>query len=72
MSLVLDNSVAMRWCFGDGKPEALDYAAKVARRLRSESALVPGIWGLDVANVLARAESRNEVTLAKSGGFWRC
>ncbi|TAL87882.1 MAG: PIN domain-containing protein [Rhodanobacter sp.] len=69
MSLVLDNSVVMRWCFGDGKPEALDYAAKVARKLRSESALVPGIWGLEVANVLARAESRNEVTSDKSNEF---
>lgn len=69
MSLVLDNSVAMRWCFGDGKPEALDYAAKVARKLRTDSARVPAIWGLEVANVLARAESRGELTVDTSDEF---
>lgn len=69
MSLVLDNSVAMRWCFGDGKPEALDYAAKVARKLRTDSALVPAVWGLEVANVLARAESSGQLALDKSDEF---
>ena len=32
-SLVLDNSVAMRWCFKDGSDSDLMYAEKVLDRL---------------------------------------
>ena len=50
---VLDNSVAMRWCFDAGThPHA------VADALQEESAeaLVPLLWRYEVASVLARAE----------------
>lgn len=69
MSFVLDNSVTMRWCFGDGKPSDLDYAAAVARRLRTNSAVVPAIWALEVANVLARAEAQGTLAAERLGSF---
>ncbi len=69
MSFVLDNSVAMRWFFGDGKPQQLAYAGKVLEAMKRTSAHVPVTWGLEVANVMARAEARGLVTEARSGAF---
>ncbi len=69
MSFVLDNSVTMRWFFGDGKPQELAYADKVLDALKQVSALVPATWGLEVANVIARAEAKGLVMEARSGGF---
>ena len=59
----------MRWFFGDGKPAELAYAGKVLDALRNARAAVPATWGLEVANVIARAESRGLVTEARSGEF---
>lgn len=69
MSLVLDNSVTMRWCFGDGSPADLAYAEKTMDALVASSALVPTIWGLEVANVVARAERRGLIDTAHSTSF---
>jgi len=69
LSFVLDNSVTMRWCFGDGKPSELAYAAGILDALHGTSAQVPTIWGLEVANVLARAEDRGLITEARSEAF---
>lgn len=69
MSFVLDTSVTMRWFFGDGKPVELTFAAKVLDALRTDTAIVPVTWGLEVANVIARAEAKALVTEARSGEF---
>ena len=69
MSFVLDNSVTMRWFFGDGKPQELAYAGKVLDVMKQDKALVPVTWGLEVANVIARAEAKALVTEARSGAF---
>jgi predicted nucleic acid-binding protein len=69
MSFVLDNSVTMRWFFGDGKPQELAYASKVLDAMKEDNALVPVTWGLEVANVIARAEEKALVTEARSGAF---
>lgn len=69
MSFVLDNSVTMRWFFGDGKPLELAYAGKVLDAMKNANALVPVTWGLEVANVIARAEAKGLVTEARSGAF---
>ena len=69
MSFVLDNSVTMRWFFGDGKPNELTYASKVLDAIKRENALVPVTWGLEVANVIAGAEAKALVTEARSGVF---
>ena len=69
MSFVLDNSVTMRWFFGDGKPQELVYAGKVLDAMKNTSALVPATWGLEVANVIAKAEAKGWVTEARSEVF---
>ena len=60
MRFVLDNSVCMRWLFGDGGTDDLDYALRVLALLEDGSgeAVAPSIWPLEVANVIARAENR--------------
>ncbi len=69
MNFVLDNSVTMRWFFGDGQPHELAYAQNVLEAMMEASALVPVTWGLEVANVLARAEAKELVTEARSRAF---
>lgn len=69
MSFVLDNSVTMRWFFGDGKPQELAYASKVLDAMKQVNALVPVTWGLEVANVIAKAEAKAWVTEARSEAF---
>lgn len=64
--LVLDNSVVMAWCFrdvGDG------YADAVLGSLAGSEALVPGIWPLEVVNVLAAAERLRRLTETDSARF---
>ena len=69
MSFVLDNSVTMRWFFGDGKPQELAYAGKVLDAMKKDSTLAPVTWGLEVANVIAKSEAKALVTEARSGAF---
>lgn len=71
MRFVLDNSVVMRWLFGDGSDSDLAYASHVLDVLgRSEvQAVAPAIWPLEVANVIARAESKGLVSEARSSEF---
>jgi predicted nucleic acid-binding protein len=59
----------MRWFFGDGKPQELHYAAKVLDAMQEAEAIVPMTWGLEVANVIAKAEEKGLVTEARSGAF---
>jgi predicted nucleic acid-binding protein len=69
VKFVLDNSVTMRWFFGDGKPQDLAYASNVLDAMKDAIALVPATWGLEVANVIARAEAKGLVTEARSEAF---
>lgn len=69
MSFVLDNSVTMRWFFGDGKPQELRFARGVLDAMKNASALVPVTWGLEVANVIARAKGKGLVMEARSAAF---
>lgn len=69
MSFVLDTSVTMRWFFGDGTAQELAYAGNVLDTMKEASACVPVTWGLEVANVIAKAEARALVTEARSSAF---
>ena len=69
MNFVLDNSVTMRWFFGDGEPRELAYAGKVLDAMKKTSAIVPVTWGLEVANVIAKAEAKGLATEARGGAF---
>ena len=69
MNFVLDNSVTMRWFFGDGKPQELAYARDVLEAMKTADAVVPVTWGLEVANVIVKAEAKGLVTEAESQAF---
>lgn len=60
MRFVLDNSVVMRWLLQDGSDERLAYASHVLERLAQgdDEAVVPGIWALEVANVLVKVQAK--------------
>lgn len=59
----------MRWLFEDGSPSDLAYADKVLAALKDLSAIVPVTWGLEVTNVLVRAEKKGQVSTGRSGKF---
>jgi predicted nucleic acid-binding protein len=71
MRFVLDNSVAMRWLLEDGSQDRLAYASKVLGLLAHETgeALVPGIWPLEVANVVVKAQTKGLVSEARASAF---
>lgn len=59
----------MRWFFGDGTPKDRAYAAISLDGLERTSAIVPVTWGLEVANVLTRAEVRSSVEPERTSAF---
>lgn len=69
MSLVLDNSVAMCWLLNDGRPADVTYALKVLDALKQTSAMVPGLWALEAASVVAKAEAKALVAEARTQVF---
>ncbi len=68
MNLVLDASVALSWCFED---EGGDYAVQVLEALRTEEAVVPTLWTLEVTNGLLVAERRGRIDTATATKFAR-
>ena len=69
MHFVLDNSVAMRWLLRDGSHDNQRYAEQVLAALATEVAVVPALWWLELANVIARSERRRLVQQAQSEQF---
>lgn len=63
MQFVLDCSVAISWCLVD---ENNDYANAILAMMPDCEAFVPGIWSLEIANVLLVAERRNRMTQEQS------
>lgn len=59
MPFILDASVTLAWCFQD---EAQPYADQVLTLIEHDSARVPSIWPLEVANALCAAERRRRLT----------
>jgi hypothetical protein len=55
VTLVVDSSVTMAWCFED---EVTSFTEQILSRSRQEGASVPAIWPLEVANVLLLSERR--------------
>ncbi|GAB4329125.1 MAG: type II toxin-antitoxin system VapC family toxin [Dehalococcoidia bacterium] len=58
MAFVLDASLALAWHFED---EGSAYADRVLGLLAHESAVVPSVWPLEIANGLAVAERRGRL-----------
>ena len=66
MTFVLDASVSLTWLFRDGVDPQREASLGCLERLRKPfaRALVPAIWPIEVANVLARAERSAGITSA--------
>ena len=67
MTFVLDNSVAMRWCF---ESAAHPYADGILKRLAAgEDALVPVLWFYEASAVLSREQNRGNLAAPKAEDF---
>jgi predicted nucleic acid-binding protein len=67
VTFVLDNSVAMRWCFEEA---VHPYAESILDRLETgEAAVVPAIWLYEASAVLSRAQIRGTLATQKAGEF---
>ena len=58
MTLVVDCSVAVAWCIDD---EASAETDALLARVRDEGGVVPGLWHLELGNVLLQAERRGRL-----------
>jgi predicted nucleic acid-binding protein len=67
VSFVLDNSVAMRWCF---ESAAHPYADGILQRLAAgEDAVVPVLWFYEASAVLSREQNRGTLAGPKAEDF---
>jgi predicted nucleic acid-binding protein len=70
VTFVLDASVTLSWLLRDAGTRDVSYAFAVLEALRAGiAAAVPMTWGLELANVLARAEGKGQLTEAQSESF---
>lgn len=68
MPIVVDCSVAVAWCMEDERtPYTQDLLSRLAGR--TEVAVVPSHWLVELANVLGVAEKRSRISRAKAGEF---
>lgn len=49
---VLDASVAFSWCFPGDPTENTPYSRRILSKLATDDAVVPEIWGFEIANVI--------------------
>jgi predicted nucleic acid-binding protein len=63
--------VTLSWLLRDASSRDASYAFEVLDALRAAgaSAEVPVTWGLEIANVIARAEAKAQITAAQSEAF---
>lgn len=66
LPFVIDTAVTTAWCFDD---EATDDTDALLDELRTDQAIVPSIWQLEVTNVLLVAERRHRITEAQAARF---
>ena len=59
--VVIGSSAALSRCFED---EASPRSDALFEQVRDQGAVVPGLWHLEVANVLLQAEKRGRITTA--------
>jgi predicted nucleic acid-binding protein len=67
VTFVLDNSVAMRWCFESAEHP---YADAILQKLAAgDNAIVPVLWFYEASAVLARAQNRGTLAASKADEF---
>lgn len=70
MTFVLDNSVAMRWLLNHRDLDTQDYARNVPKMLiDGGSAIVPNLWALEAANVIAKQIKKGNIIQAEASQF---
>lgn len=57
--VVIDSSIALTWFFDD---EASPETDRLFERVRDDGAIVPGLWHLELSNVLLQAEKRGRIS----------
>jgi predicted nucleic acid-binding protein len=62
MSFVLDNSVALAWCFEDEQTEAI---MALLDRVAETGAFAPQLWPIEALNGLLTAERRQRIDAAR-------
>ena len=65
-TIVLDVSAALPWCFED---EADADSARLLDVVAGGHVVVPGIWHIELLNVLIQAERRKRITQAETQAF---
>ena len=68
MTLVIDNSVALAWCFQDERTPAL---MAVLDRVEAGGAVAPQLWPLEASNALLVAERRGRISADDRAGLLR-
>ena len=58
MTLVIDASVTLAWIFAD---ERTPQTTAIEEGVRTDGAVVPSLWALEVANILLQAEKRGRI-----------
>ena len=66
MIFVLDASVALLWLAPQTNPAGAEYATEALLALKGSQAVVPSLFALEIANVVAKLESKGVVTEAAS------
>jgi predicted nucleic acid-binding protein len=69
MRFVLDASVALLWLVPGTNPAGVEYSDATLNALKESQAVVPSLLALEVANVVAKVESKGLVTEADSQRF---
>lgn len=69
MSFVLDASVALLWLVPETNLAGVDYASDALKALKESQAVVPSLLALEIANVVAKVESKGIITEAESQHF---
>jgi predicted nucleic acid-binding protein len=66
VSLVLDASISMKWCFEEEKTK---YTEEVLDRVYESRAHVPPIWPIEISNAILLGERRNRINLTHTLRF---
>ena len=65
-AFVLDSSIALCWCFDNAATEG---TRQLLEHLQADTAAVPNLWHIEIANVLTLAERRRRITAAETAQF---
>ena len=68
-SFVLDASFASTWCFPDRATPNTDEVLR-GMESRADTATVPWVWRLEVANALGKAVSKARIPLPRALEMW--